>query len=78
MRGWLPAAAAACPRFDACPKTGAEMKHTVTERWERLFWLAMKDHGVFLTSNQLEPQFVTYAHTDEDIVQTLEAYKYAF
>jgi glutamate-1-semialdehyde 2,1-aminomutase len=54
------------------------MKHTVTERWERLFWLAMKDHGVFLTSNQLEPQFVTYAHTDEDIVQTLEAYKYAF
>jgi glutamate-1-semialdehyde 2,1-aminomutase len=36
----------------------------------------MKDHGMFLTANQFEPQFVSYAHTDEDIEQTLEAYKH--
>lgn len=66
-----------CSRFDVCPKTGADVKRADTERWERLFWPAMKDHGVFLTPNQFEPQFVSYAHTDEDIERTLEAYKYA-
>lgn len=66
----------ACPRFDTCPKTGADVKHADTERWERLFWPAMKDQGVFLTPNQFESQFVSYAHTDEDIEQTLEAYKH--
>ncbi|KTG07912.1 glutamate-1-semialdehyde aminotransferase [Haloprofundus marisrubri] len=66
-----------CPRFDYCPKTGADVAKADTERWERIFWQEMKDQGVFLTANQFESQFVCYAHTDEDIEETLEAYKEA-
>jgi glutamate-1-semialdehyde 2,1-aminomutase len=65
----------ACPRFDHCPKTGGDVKAAETERWERLHWPAMKDRGIFLTANQFESQFVCDAHTEEDIEQTLEAYK---
>jgi glutamate-1-semialdehyde 2,1-aminomutase len=32
---------------------------------------------VFLTANQFESQFVSYAHTGEDVEATLEAYKEA-
>ena len=66
-----------CPRFDHCPKTGHDVKRAETERWERLFWPAMKEQGVFLTANQFESQFVCDAHTTEDIEETLEAYKTA-
>ena len=64
-----------CPRFDHCPKDGGDVKRAETERWERLFWPAMKDCGVFLTANQFESQFVCDAHTEEDIDEALEAYK---
>jgi glutamate-1-semialdehyde 2,1-aminomutase len=37
----------------------------------------MRDRGVFLTANQFESQFVSYAHTEADIDETLEAYKEA-
>jgi glutamate-1-semialdehyde 2,1-aminomutase len=37
----------------------------------------MKDAGVFLTPNQFESQFVSYAHTEEDIETALEAYEQA-
>jgi glutamate-1-semialdehyde 2,1-aminomutase len=37
----------------------------------------MKDEGVFLSQNQFESQFVTYAHTEDDVEETLEAYKEA-
>jgi len=63
-----------CPQFEACPKTGADVANAETDRWERLFWQEMKDQGVFLTANQFESQFVSYAHTEEDIEATLEAY----
>ncbi|WP_416838251.1 glutamate-1-semialdehyde 2,1-aminomutase [Haloferax sp. DFSO52] len=66
-----------CDNFDACPKTGADVASAETDRWERVFWHEMKDHGIFLTANQFESQFVSYAHTDEDIEETLEAYKEA-
>ncbi|MCO8267808.1 glutamate-1-semialdehyde 2,1-aminomutase [Haloferax sp. AB510] len=66
-----------CPNYDACPKTGADVSKAETDRWERVFWQEMKDQGVFLTANQFESQFVSYAHTDEDIEETLEAYKQA-
>ncbi|WP_129114185.1 glutamate-1-semialdehyde 2,1-aminomutase [Halegenticoccus tardaugens] len=66
-----------CPRYDYCPKTGADVSNAETERWERIFWQEMKDRGVFLTANQFESQFVCYAHTDEDVERTLEAYKEA-
>jgi glutamate-1-semialdehyde 2,1-aminomutase len=64
-----------CPRYDHCPKTGHDVAAAETERWERIFWQEMKDQGVFLTANQFESQFVSYAHTDEDVDRTLEAYK---
>jgi glutamate-1-semialdehyde 2,1-aminomutase len=66
-----------CPRYDYCPKNGADVADAETERWERIFWQEMKERGVFLTANQFESQFVSYAHTDEDIETTLEAYKEA-
>jgi glutamate-1-semialdehyde 2,1-aminomutase len=64
-----------CPRYDYCPKTGSDVADADTERWERLFWPAMKEEGVFLTANQYESQFVSDAHTREDVAETLEAYK---
>jgi glutamate-1-semialdehyde 2,1-aminomutase len=67
-----------CTRFSECPKNGADVEKCETERWERLFWPAMKEHGIFLTANQFESQFVSYAHTEEDIEETLEAYKSFF
>jgi len=63
-----------CPNFESCPKTGADVANAETDRWERLFWQEMKERGVFLTANQFESQFVSYAHTEEDIERTLEAY----
>ncbi len=65
----------ACERFEACPKTGADVNRAETDRWERLFRPAMRERGVFLTANQFESQFVSHAHTEEDIEETLEAYK---
>jgi glutamate-1-semialdehyde 2,1-aminomutase len=64
-----------CPRFCSCPKTGGDVSRAATDRWERVFWQGMKGEGVFLTPNQFESQFVSYAHTDEDVEETLEAYK---
>ena len=66
-----------CPRYDYCPKNRADVDAAETERWERLFWPAMLEEGVFLTANQYESQFVSYAHTEEDVEATLEAYKEA-
>ncbi|MFC6827043.1 glutamate-1-semialdehyde 2,1-aminomutase [Halopelagius fulvigenes] len=66
-----------CPRYGYCPKNGADVANAETERWERIFWQEMKERGVFLTANQFESQFVSYAHTEEDVEETLEAYKEA-
>jgi glutamate-1-semialdehyde 2,1-aminomutase len=66
-----------CPRFEYCPKRGADVKRAETERWERLFWPAMKDQGVFLTPNQFESQFVSAAHTEADVAEALAAYEAA-
>ena len=59
------------------PRNGADVKRAETERWERLFWPAMKDRNVFLTPNQFESQFVSAAHTEADVETALEAYKEA-
>lgn len=66
-----------CPRFDYCPKDKGDINNAETERWERLFWPEMREEGVFLTANQYESQFLSYGHTDEDVEETLEAYKHA-
>jgi glutamate-1-semialdehyde 2,1-aminomutase len=63
----------ACGRH--CPADGADVRRADTERWERLFWPAMKEEGVFLTPNQFESQFVSDAHTEADVEETLDAYK---
>ena len=64
-----------CPRYDLCPKNGGDVAAANTERWERLFFHEMRERGIMLTTNQFEPQFLSYAHTEEDIEETLEAYK---
>jgi glutamate-1-semialdehyde 2,1-aminomutase len=64
-----------CALSERCPKTGADVATADTERWERIFWPAMQDEGIFLTPNQFESQFVSYAHTEADVERTLEAYK---
>jgi glutamate-1-semialdehyde 2,1-aminomutase len=64
-----------CERFGECPKNGGDVADAETDRWERLFWPAMKEEGIFLTPNQFESQFVSYAHTEEDIDRTIEAYE---
>jgi glutamate-1-semialdehyde 2,1-aminomutase len=66
-----------CPRYDYCPKNAADVAAGQTDRWRRVFWPQMKDRGVFLAQNQFESQFVTYAHTEDDVAETLEAYKEA-
>jgi glutamate-1-semialdehyde 2,1-aminomutase len=66
-----------CPRFDYCPKTGADVAAAETDRWRRRFWPKMKEQGVFLSQNQFESQFVSYGHTEEDVEETLEAYRQA-
>jgi len=66
-----------CPRFEHCPKTGADVAAGETDRWRRVFWPAMEEQGIFLAQNQYEAQFVTYAHTEEDVEETLDAYEQA-
>ena len=66
-----------CSRYEHCPKNGADVADCEDERWERLFWPAMKEQGIFLTPNQYESQFVSYAHTEEDVETLLEAYEAA-
>jgi len=66
-----------CSRFDTCPKTAADVARGETDRWRRVFWPKMREQGVFLSQNQYESQFVTYAHTEDDVDETLEAYKQA-
>ena len=63
-----------CDRFGTCPQTGTDVGDADGERWERLFWPAMKDEGIFLTANQDESQFVSAAHTEGDIAMTIDAY----
>ncbi len=56
------------------PMTGADIDAADGERWERLFWPAMKDEGILLTGNQHEAQFLSAAHSAADIEATLDAY----
>jgi glutamate-1-semialdehyde 2,1-aminomutase len=68
----------ACPRIGICPKTGADVAAGETDRWRRVFRPRMREQGIFLAQNQYEAQFVTDAHTEADVEESLEAYKHAF
>ncbi|GIV90488.1 MAG: glutamate-1-semialdehyde 2,1-aminomutase [Chloroflexus sp.] len=48
-----------------------------TQRYARFFW-AMADRGIYLAPSQFEAGFVSTAHTDADIDQTLTAVEEAF
>ena len=66
-----------CAHDGACPKSAADVEAAATDRWERVFYHRMREQGVLLTPNQFESQFLTAAHTEADIEETLEAYKAA-
>jgi glutamate-1-semialdehyde 2,1-aminomutase len=54
-----------------------EAQQTDGERFGR-FFKAMLDHGICLAPSKYEAWFLTTAHTEQDIRDTLEAAKYAF
>jgi len=66
-----------CERHDACPKNAADVGNAAVDRWNRVFRPQVLDDGVLLSQNQFESQFVSYAHTEEDVERTLEAYRNA-
>ncbi len=43
-----------------------------TERFAKYFW-GMIDQGVYLPCSQFEANFVSAAHSDEDIQKTIDA-----
>jgi glutamate-1-semialdehyde 2,1-aminomutase len=67
-----------CARYGDCPKTGADVAAGETGRWDRLFRPFMEEQGVLLPANQFESQFVSYAHTEADVEETLDAYEAFF
>jgi glutamate-1-semialdehyde 2,1-aminomutase len=56
------------------PRNKAEVDACDTERWRRIFWDGIVDEGVFLPPSQYETQFVSAAHTEEDVDAAIEAY----
>jgi len=68
---------ASCARHAHCPKDGDDVDDAAGDRWDRLFYRRMLEQGVFLTANQHESQFLSYAHTEADVEETLDAYRAA-
>jgi glutamate-1-semialdehyde 2,1-aminomutase len=64
-----------CERFDACPTDAGDVGDAAVDRWNRVFRPQLLDEGVMLSQNQFESQFVSYAHTEEDVDRTVEAYR---
>lgn len=57
------------------PKNYKEAQNCETERWKEEFRPKMLNEGIFLPPSQFETQFISYAHTDEDIEKTLASYE---
>lgn len=55
----------------------ADVRATQKDRWERLFRTELKSRGILLPANQFESQFVSYAHSSDDIDRALDAYSQA-
>ncbi|KLK87566.1 glutamate-1-semialdehyde aminotransferase [Methanoculleus sediminis] len=55
------------------PRDYREVKECDTEAFSR-FWKAMLEAGVFLPPSQFETNFLSAAHTDQDIEQIADAY----
>src|SRR5207302_10529994 len=59
--------------FNAEPVTDYDTaKKSDTKRFARFFW-AMMDRGVYLPCSQFEAAFVSAAHTEQHIAQTVAA-----
>jgi len=52
-------------------------KTSDTARFARFFW-AMMDRGVYLPCSQFEAAFVSTAHTEQHIDQTIQAARESF
>jgi len=64
--------------FAPCPVTGWDSaEKSNTEAFGR-FFRAMLDNGIYLPPSQYEAAFLSAAHTEEDIRQTIAAAKQAF
>ncbi|MFC3477722.1 glutamate-1-semialdehyde 2,1-aminomutase [Halobacterium litoreum] len=60
---------------DGPPRNGGDVDDAAVDRWNRVFRPQVLDDGVMLSQNQFESQFVSYAHTAEDVERTLDAYR---
>jgi glutamate-1-semialdehyde 2,1-aminomutase len=59
--------------FCAGPVTDYASAKTADTARFGTFYRRMRDRGVFLPPSQFEAMFVSLAHTDEDVVQIVEA-----
>jgi len=64
-------------RDGEAPRNAGDVGRAAVDRWNRVFRPQVLDDGVLLSQNQFESQFVSYAHTEEDVERTLEAYRNA-
>ena len=64
-----------CERFGHCPTDAGDVGNAAVDRWNRVFRPQVLDRGVMLSQNQFESQFVSYAHTEEDVERTVDAYR---
>jgi len=64
--------------FSAEPVFDAESARKSDKRRFGRFFHAMLEAGVHLPPSQFEAAFLSVAHTDEDVAQTIEAAKGAF
>jgi glutamate-1-semialdehyde 2,1-aminomutase len=58
------------------PKNFKEAKECDTKAFARLFW-NMLEQGIYLAPSQFETNFISMAHGDQDLEQTLEAFRKA-
>jgi glutamate-1-semialdehyde 2,1-aminomutase len=58
---------------DSAPRNYREVKECDTEAFSR-FWKAMLDHGIFLPPSQFETNFLSTAHSKQDIEEVADAY----
>ena len=62
---------------EKCPTSFAEVMQSNKEHFNKFFHF-MLDEGIYLAPSAFEAGFVSAAHTDEDIAQTIEVAKRAF
>lgn len=63
-----------CIYFGEKPRNYEDALKLDKEKYMKFFW-KMLEKGVFLPPSQYETCFVSYAHTDEDVEKTIEAFE---